>query len=281
VDSLHKHRRPRKIRRAGRHTTPSHVEKAAEKAGKAAPAMAIAGALVAAAPPAHAAVRTPAKAAYTASSPGYVNPIGAALVHERVDQGVDFGGAGPLYALGSGTVVNVYNGGWPGGVFLCIHLDAGPYVYYAEDISPAVSVGQRVAAGQYIGHAYGGGSGIEVGWAAPPGNGNTAAAAAGQYAYPTGEGESFNALLASLGVTGGTQVRSGSGPVSQQAVAKAAAKMSPREYVIRPGDTLSGIAQKLCGAARDWVDLLHANPSITDANLIYSGTRLTVACKGG
>lgn len=36
-----------KIRRRGRHTTPSQVEKVAEKAGKAAPAMAIAGVLVA------------------------------------------------------------------------------------------------------------------------------------------------------------------------------------------------------------------------------------------
>ena len=58
----HGHRRPRKIRRTGRHTTPSQVEKVAEVAGKAAPAMAIAGVLVAAAPQAHAAVRTPAKA---------------------------------------------------------------------------------------------------------------------------------------------------------------------------------------------------------------------------
>ena len=37
-----------RIRRRGRHTTPSQVEKVAEKAGKAAPAVAIAGALVAA-----------------------------------------------------------------------------------------------------------------------------------------------------------------------------------------------------------------------------------------
>jgi LysM repeat protein len=42
------HRRPRKIRRTGRHTTPSSVEKVAEKAGKAAPAAAIVGVLVAA-----------------------------------------------------------------------------------------------------------------------------------------------------------------------------------------------------------------------------------------
>jgi len=63
VDSAHAHRRPRKIRRTGRHTTPSQVEKVAEKAGKAAPAVAIAGVLVAAAPQAHASVKTPVRAA--------------------------------------------------------------------------------------------------------------------------------------------------------------------------------------------------------------------------
>jgi LysM repeat protein len=54
MDSGSKHRRPRKIRRTGRHTTPSQVEKVAEAAGKAAPAMAIAGVLVTSSP-AHAA----------------------------------------------------------------------------------------------------------------------------------------------------------------------------------------------------------------------------------
>jgi LysM repeat protein len=62
VDSAHLHRRPRKIRRTGRHTTPSQVEKVAEKAGKAAPAVAIAGALVALPQSAHASEKTPAKA---------------------------------------------------------------------------------------------------------------------------------------------------------------------------------------------------------------------------
>jgi LysM repeat protein len=55
------HRRRRKIRRTGRHTTPSSVEKVAEKAGKAAPAVAIAGVLVAAPAVANAAT-APAKA---------------------------------------------------------------------------------------------------------------------------------------------------------------------------------------------------------------------------
>jgi LysM repeat protein len=55
------HRRQRKIRRTGRHTTPSQVEKVAEAAGKAAPAAAIVGVLVAA-PAANAATSAPAKA---------------------------------------------------------------------------------------------------------------------------------------------------------------------------------------------------------------------------
>jgi LysM repeat protein len=61
MDSGSKHRRPRKIRRSGRHTTPSQVEKVAEVAGKAAPAMAIAGVLVASSP-AHAATTATANA---------------------------------------------------------------------------------------------------------------------------------------------------------------------------------------------------------------------------
>ena len=56
------HRRPHKIRRTGRHTTPSQVEKGAETAVKVAPAVAITGPLVALPTAANASVRTPAKA---------------------------------------------------------------------------------------------------------------------------------------------------------------------------------------------------------------------------
>ena len=61
MDSSHSHRRPRKIRRTGRHTQPSQAEKVTEVATKAAPAVAIAGALVATAPQAQAAVSLSAK----------------------------------------------------------------------------------------------------------------------------------------------------------------------------------------------------------------------------
>ena len=59
MNSAHKHRRPRKIRRTGRHTSPSQLQKAAQQAGRAAPAAAIAG-VVAVGWHGHAAVRVPA-----------------------------------------------------------------------------------------------------------------------------------------------------------------------------------------------------------------------------
>jgi LysM repeat protein len=61
VNSSHRHRRPQKVRRTGRHAKPSQVHSVAGTAYKAAPAMAIAGAIIAA-PQAHAAVRVPARA---------------------------------------------------------------------------------------------------------------------------------------------------------------------------------------------------------------------------
>jgi hypothetical protein len=136
----------------------------------------------------------------------FVNPIGAGLKSERVDMGVDYGGHGSLYAMGAGVITSIRNSGWPGGTFIGIHLDSGQYMYYAEDITPHVRVGQRVQAGQLVGTATGGGSGIEVGWAAPPGTGETMAAQAGQAAkgsdpgeFPTAYGVSMSNLIKSLG----------------------------------------------------------------------------------
>lgn len=137
----------------------------------------------------------------------FVNPIGKGLTGERVDMGVDYGGHGSLYAMGSGVITSIRNSGWPGGAFIGLHLDSGQYMYYAEDIIPHVHVGQRVRAGDIVGTATGsGGSGIEVGWAAPPGTGSTMAAASGQAAsgsdpgaHATAYGVSMSNLIASLG----------------------------------------------------------------------------------
>lgn len=139
--------------------------------------------------------------------PGYVNPIGAGLTWGRIDEGVDFAGAGPLYALGDGVILSVYNAGWPGGTYILLHLTgagalAGRYVYYAENIAPAVGTGQRVTAGQQIGYARGAYPYIEIGWGT-----STPGIAAAAYHYtegvPTAEGQSFASLLHSL-AGGGT-----------------------------------------------------------------------------
>jgi LysM repeat protein len=50
VSSVPRHRRKRKIRRTGQHTTPSQVEKVAQTAGKAAPAVVVVGTLATTAP---------------------------------------------------------------------------------------------------------------------------------------------------------------------------------------------------------------------------------------
>jgi LysM repeat protein len=65
VNTAPKHRRPQHYRRMGRHAAPTQLEKAAEKAGKAAPAAAMAGLLVAG--PAHVAVAAPATTAAVAA----------------------------------------------------------------------------------------------------------------------------------------------------------------------------------------------------------------------
>jgi LysM repeat protein len=76
VHSPPRHRRPRKIRRTGRHAAPSQLQKAAETAGKAAPAAAIAGVLIAGGP-AHASVKAPATAVTAAQQV----PADAAVSH--------------------------------------------------------------------------------------------------------------------------------------------------------------------------------------------------------
>jgi murein DD-endopeptidase MepM/ murein hydrolase activator NlpD len=128
-------------------------------------------------------------------------PMHALGAMGRVDEGVDYAGAGPVYALGSGTVTLVDGAsGWPGGMFIAYHLDSGEYVYLAEDVSSAVGVGQRVHPGTVIGNAYGGGDGIETGWAMPPGN-IPEAAAYNHYTdgVPTQEGYDFRSALIGMG----------------------------------------------------------------------------------
>lgn len=145
-------------------------------------------------------------------APGaYVNPLRAisALSPERVDQGVDYSGYGPIFAIGDGVVLNTANAGWPGGTFITYRLTDGPaaglVVYAAEDIDPAVSVGQQVTPSTVLGTVYEGPDGIETGWADSSGTGYTMAHDYGQFdgSNSTAFGYNFSQLLEYLGAPGG------------------------------------------------------------------------------
>jgi hypothetical protein len=145
--------------------------------------------------------------------PGYRNPLRdvGGLVLERIDQGVDFSGSGPVYAIGDAVVTNASSdsAGWPGGGWITYQLtdgaDAGLMVYVAEDITPAVQVGQRVSPFTVIGNMFAGGDGIETGWAQPSGltaesQLPEAGGIGGAGPFPTMIGVNFDELLQSLGV---------------------------------------------------------------------------------
>jgi type II secretory pathway pseudopilin PulG len=142
---------------------------------------------------------------------GYTNPLRAinGLAPERIDQGVDYGGYGPIYALGDGVVLSTVNAGWPGGTFITYQLSSGPgsglLVYAAEDIDPSVQVGQTVTPSTVLGQMYEGPDGIETGWADPSALGSTMAAEYGQFSgsNSTAFGYNFSQLLSALGAPGG------------------------------------------------------------------------------
>jgi murein DD-endopeptidase MepM/ murein hydrolase activator NlpD len=154
----------------------------------------------------HAASLPPTTAAYT-------NPLRAVagLIPERIDMGVDFGGAGPVYAIGDAVVTSAMAGspGWPGGGWITYRLtggpDAGKMIYLAEDVTPTVTAGQHVTAGTVIARMYNGGDGIETGWATPDGSTALsqtpeAGGISGGGPFPTAVGASFDGLLQRLGV---------------------------------------------------------------------------------
>lgn len=147
----------------------------------------------------------------TSSSGGYANPLRAitALSPERIDQGVDYSGFGPIYAIGNGVVVNTVGSGWPGGTFIAYRLTDGPasglVVFAAEDIEPNVQVGQTVTSGTVLGQMYAGPDGIETGWADGSRLPDTMARTYRQFdgSNSSAFGYNFSQLLQSLGAPAG------------------------------------------------------------------------------
>ena len=140
----------------------------------------------------------------------YLNPLRATtgLQAQRVDMGVDFAGAGPVYALGNAVITNAMGNspGWPGGGWITYRLTDGPaaglMVFLAEYVTPTVQVGQHVTSSTVIANMRGS---IETGWAMPDGSSAEsqlpeAGGISGQGPFPTAVGINFEHLLEALGV---------------------------------------------------------------------------------
>jgi hypothetical protein len=190
------------------------VDPASAAAAKATPTQAAGAVSTGATTPSFAGTLAAAQAAPAtdvASAPptGYVNPLAnASVTPERIDQGVDYAGSGTLGAIGPGVVTQVVasGSGWEGGGFVAYKLTAGPHagktVFYAEGVTPNVSVGQTLAAGQQVATIIPGAPhGIEIGWGSDKGELSYASAYGGGYngSNPTAAGKSFSDLVASLG----------------------------------------------------------------------------------
>jgi len=143
----------------------------------------------------------------------YQNPLRAitGLIPERIDQGVDFGGSGPIYALGDAVITSASGNdyGWPGGGWITYRLTDGPAagltVFVAEDVRPTVSVGQSVTSNTVIANMHDVGAGIETGWAMDSGftaesQAPEAGSISGSGPFPTEVGLNFEELLQALGV---------------------------------------------------------------------------------
>jgi len=156
--------------------------------------------------------KQPAQDPAAASASVYRNPLRSVsgLIPERVDMGVDFGGAGPVYALGNAVITSATadNAGWPGGGWITYRLTSGPasglMVYLAEDVTPTVQAGQTVTSGTVIANMFNGSAGIETGWAMSDGSSAEsqlpeAGGISGGGPFPTEVGLDFESLLRTLG----------------------------------------------------------------------------------
>ncbi len=158
------------------------------------------------------------------SSPvsAYLNPLRGvtSLVPQEVDQGVDYCGSGPIYAIGDGTVENLYSSGWPSGVFISYLLTAGKakglVVYVAEDVTPMVTVGESIGPNTVVGFLHDAATCLETGWAdAAWPYGLAAAHAEYNGENSTAYGLNFSSLLEALGARPGlTQPDGPPGPIS-------------------------------------------------------------------
>jgi hypothetical protein len=133
------------------------------------------------------------------------------LTSKRIDQGVDYGGSGPIYAMGPGIIdqyLNRNDAGWPGHTFVSYRLSAGPaagrIIYLAEniDLDPSLQSGSFVYNGTALGTMVNASPYSESGWGVA---GEHVTAEYGCYVEGcmTPLGVNFNALLVCLNTPSG------------------------------------------------------------------------------
>jgi murein DD-endopeptidase MepM/ murein hydrolase activator NlpD len=142
---------------------------------------------------------------------GYVSPFqGYTPIAERIDMGVDYSApvGSPLVAIGPGRVIGIDPSWYAGQPFVTYQITSGPltgvYVYYAEQLTPAVTPGQTVAAGQVIGLVAASGTGLELGFGTSV-PGQTLAQVTSGYSEGqlTAAGQAYSNLMAALGAPAG------------------------------------------------------------------------------
>jgi murein DD-endopeptidase MepM/ murein hydrolase activator NlpD len=88
-------------------------------------------------------------------SGSYVFPFTDKATWGRIDQGVDFGGTGPIFSPTDAKVIQTGAPGWPGESGLVLEILNGPraghFIYIFEGINVMVKRNQIVKAGQTVG----------------------------------------------------------------------------------------------------------------------------------
>jgi TP901 family phage tail tape measure protein len=165
-----------------------------------------------------------------AKEEGYANPFaGASGVHQsRTDQGVDFGFAGSLGAVGKGRIVNIVRDPGGFGTEVVEELTEGPhkgqFVYYGLETGAilGISKGASVRSGQTIAHGKGSG-GIELGFASSAAGVPVTPYGPGQsHGIPTAGGKAFESFLKSIG-KGGSNLQLATAQFAETAKKAAAA----------------------------------------------------------
>ena len=148
----------------------------------------------------------------TSDISAYKNPLrdvmkNGSLFPRRIDEGVDYGGHGPIYAMGNGTVTFAGTGLWFAayGQSVVYTLSDGPAagksVYFSESCTPTVHSGDKVTPDTVICNMHGDDSPwTETGWAVGTAAAqDTPSASVGYNECATVYGVNYSDLLKKLG----------------------------------------------------------------------------------